>query len=707
MVSDPKPLDDVKVVKTEIYDVDAMMALANHENIPTDIKRLLKSYRRNRVNGNEVQVIYEYGKTLKGQGLGRLYPLKGLGLQTFPSDIRSALAQKYYWDIDMVNAQPVLLVQLCEKNGWACTALKSYVESRATKLQEVMFYFDCDRAEAKEICLSILFGKKYNKVPDFLKDLMSELERIASNVSSYYPEVFKLCIKKPNPKASCLAHIVQSLEASILRFIDLKLKEKGRDMRVYIHDGGLVLRHEGETEFPPSILRDLEIEIAAEFKIAVSLSQKTMQHTFVMKNDILRIDFVTELEYQAKKEMFEEDHFYCQDSATVCWVREDGVITHTNKGDCSISFSSYNFQKVIEGKLKTVDFCSEWLMDPKKRIVQSLAFDPSTLESRDNTFNTFTGLLSSVDTVICLEAAAVVERFKLLLYHNAGKYEDLNTYMLKWFAMLIQKPNVVPGVSLILVNQDQGTGKETLCEFIGKKVIGTEYYKNIKNVETELFDSHSTALEKTLFLKLEEVNGSLNRKHADMVKALITTTSVLVNPKGVKKYTIDAYPHIVMTTNNAVPVKIEPSDRRFCISYTSSDLMGQTEFWNETYRLFDLPGAGQAVYQMLSQIDLSGFNVRSFPKSEYHQTLSASERSSEDLFMAQCPKFSDLRATQLHTRYTNYCVRNHIDNPKGIIHFTRCLAPMIEKKILSRKVKDGVSIYCKLIEPTSEPDTEL
>ena len=33
-------------------------------------------------------------------------------------------------DIDMVNSHPVLLLNLCQKNGMACNILKNYVENR-------------------------------------------------------------------------------------------------------------------------------------------------------------------------------------------------------------------------------------------------------------------------------------------------------------------------------------------------------------------------------------------------------------------------------------------------------------------------------------------------------------------------------------------------------------------------------------------------
>lgn len=696
---DPMPPSaDAKIVKTELFDADAMVGLSNHEGVSSEVKRLLKAYRKLRTNGNNVQVVYEYGKHLKILKKGRLYPTKGLGLQAFPSDVRSALAQKYYWDIDMVNCQPVLLVQLCDKMGWMCDSLRDYVINRSEKLHELMVYFDCDRDRAKEVCLSILFGGKFKKIPDFYKNMSAELDRIAKNAMGVFPDIAKVCAKQPNPSASCLAHVIQSLEAEILQYIDTCLKTCDRNMATYIHDGGLVEKLVDETEFPPHLLRWLEAQIVKKFNLRITLAQKPMAHSFIFNYSVMRMGFVSEDQYQTRKEEFEKDHFYCQETNTVCWVQDDGAIMHTNFASAGVSFASYNFQKVVDGELATACFSTEWLKDPTKKTVKQFVFcpDPNPMKQIPNTYNTYKGFVGSVKPEGDMpEKQAIIDRFKDLIFHNAGKLDVMNTYMTNWLALLVQKPWVVPGVAIILINRDQGTGKETLGEFMGSKVIGREYYKNIKNLETELFDSHSTAMDKTLFLKFEEVNGSLNRKFSDMLKAIITTTTATINPKGVKKYVIDAYPHIFMTTNNPVPVKVEGSDRRMCISHTSSDLRGNREYWNKTYSLLDLPYAGYVVYEYLKNIDLAEFDVREFPRTEYHQILSSTERTSEDLFLnEECKQFEDMSATALHSRYIEYCNDNHLV-PKSITHFSRAMAPMIDRKIITRRLKDGKNLYTK------------
>ena len=682
----------MKIVKMERYDVNAMEGLASHDGISVDVKKMLKAYRRMRTDGNMVQVVYEYGKKLKALEMGRLYPQKGLGLQSFPSDVRAALASKYSHDIDAVNSQPVILVQLCKKNGWVCKELTEYVEKRSTKLSEIMDALGCDRDEAKNICIATLFGGKVYKkgIPEFIKKLSDEMLSIGLNIVKTYPTVFKACKGLNNEIASCVANVLQDIEFKILQCVDRSFQEKGRDMTTYIHDGGLVTRID-DKPFPSDILQYAEEQIVKEFGYVITLSEKPMVHNFTFKNDLMRGGF-KEKEYQQIKEEFEENHFYCIETGTICKIISDGLV-HITRSDANASFASYNFQNTVDNKLKVTEFIPEWLKDPSKNIIDKLGFYPDN-KVPDDTYNLYNGMQGEQCDEKSGEDDAILECFKTLLYHNAGKNDKMNEYMLKWFAMLVQFPAKTPNVAIVLINTDQGTGKETLMNFIGSKVVGHSYYKNIKNVETELFDTHSTAFDKTLFMKLEEVNGTINRKFSDMLKAMITSVTCTINPKRMNKYTTNAFPHIVMTTNNAVPVKVEPGDRRFCVSYTSSDFKGNTEFWNDTYRLLELPDAGFIVYHYLKSIDLTGFNSSEFPRTEYHNQLSESETPSEVAFITASDPFEKLSATALHRLYIQWCQEQGIA-PKSMVHFGRCLAPLIERNVIIRKVTKIFTVYSK------------
>jgi len=464
-------LDDLKIVKVELFDVNGMERLASHDGISVDTKKQLKAYKRMRQNGNEVQIVYEYGKSMKHIKKGRMYPQRGLGLQNFPSDVRSALAQKYYFDIDMENSQPVLLAQLCDKHGWKCDKLKEYVATRSSKLSEIMELLDCDRDAAKNMCIAVMFGGTFKKAPLFIKDLTKELQDIGHNIILAYPDIFKLCLKEKKPQNSCVAHVIQDLEFTILQYIDKTLTSLGRTMAVYIHDGGLVLKMDGETKFPVDLLRLCETEIQTHFGYNITLCEKEMKHTFSFKTDVMRSTYVSEKEYQERKELFEENHFYCSETETLCCT-SGRELTHISKSGASAYASRFNFQKTVDNKVRITEFYLEWSRDPMKRVIEKLFFYPDVAHERPDSYNLFHGLEGALPMDECKESQAIIDRFTILVEQNAGKNKEMYEYILKWLAHGVQKPYVKPGVVVVLINIAQGTGKDTLGDFYGTKVIG-------------------------------------------------------------------------------------------------------------------------------------------------------------------------------------------------------------------------------------------
>ena len=74
----------MKIVKVELYDIDLIDEILRDTNTfsKTDLNRL-KTYKKHRLSGNQVQVVYHYGKGVEEYELGRLYTKDNIGLQAF------------------------------------------------------------------------------------------------------------------------------------------------------------------------------------------------------------------------------------------------------------------------------------------------------------------------------------------------------------------------------------------------------------------------------------------------------------------------------------------------------------------------------------------------------------------------------------------------------------------------------------------------
>ena len=137
-----------------------------------------------------------------GIKFGRVIPGKCLGLVSIRRQIRHTIARDYYIDIDIVNAHPVILHQICIHNSIECTNLGQYVKNRGSYLNEVMVEYNVSRDKAKTLFIRLLyFGsitewmKNENitdaKPLDFLTNFKNELNNIGNIIVASYSALKK------------------------------------------------------------------------------------------------------------------------------------------------------------------------------------------------------------------------------------------------------------------------------------------------------------------------------------------------------------------------------------------------------------------------------------------------------------------------------------------------------------------------------------
>lgn len=287
-----------EINKQEFFDPNAMKQLICHQGLASQVKTQLKKYFKRRVNGNCVPVCYQFAKNC--DGIGRVYPQNAMGLQCFQRDIRNALASDIYFDVDMENAQPRILLRICQQHGWTCTTLQQYIELRDPTLVNIMEHYHVSRSVAKELMNRLMFGGTIDAwisentttplpQPTFLKQFQEELNAIARNMWNQYTNIVDIVNKRrkttPQEKiASCMAYVLQTEEHKILMAIDACLKSLGRHMDVFIFDGGLVRRNPNEQQLPPEILRLCEKHVKNTLGYEILLVIKPMETSLVLQN---------------------------------------------------------------------------------------------------------------------------------------------------------------------------------------------------------------------------------------------------------------------------------------------------------------------------------------------------------------------------------------------------------------------------------------
>lgn len=707
------------VMRYELFDPDVMKSMLEDENISSFDRKMLSRYYKARRNTNEVEVHYYFAKDYKDLNIGRIYPNKGIGLQSFSKVIRGPLTSKYYWDLDIINAHFHFATHVAAEYGIKHDAMSHYIANREECLAEV----SSDKTVAKVAFLKVLYGGDISLYDPFLAivpeptgDLTQlvlikkEVDSLMNNVFNdpKYAQIRRLCFKKRNPKASVLSIVLQDMEREALMHLDRFLTHNNRSMRILIHDGGNILKLKGESEFPPSLLKAAEEHLLESTGFELKLAIKPIVNNYEIKNtDSQHIEGIPLQSILDAKEKFEKDHFLLVDNMSICKIMPDNSLKMVHD-KCNMIFDKVTIKVSKDNNIKFVPFVPIWTKLDDRREYSRLVFRPDGVH-KDDEYNTFVPFRASGFAPIALPNAGL-ERFKEVALNLVNGVPDHYDYLIKWIALKIQKPWVIPGVCLVFTGE-QGVGKSLLWNtLIGKQVIGPQLYVYTDNIYRDLFDTHSEAEMSNVFCLMEETSSAITRQMANSLKAKITAVNARINPKNVRPFQIDTFMSYVLITNDASPVKLENGDRRYCIFNTGSAHIGDAAYWNETAALFENDETAAAVYQFLMSIDLSGFLVTKFPVTEIRSIMLENERSPEEMFLAELA--TDLEAEEewngsnasLYKLYAQWC-RKYDMRPKSAIQFGRDLTSFIikgwvknyalrglhGKTVLLKKIRDSMT----------------
>jgi hypothetical protein len=232
-------------------------------------------------------------------------------------------------------------------------------------------------------------------------------------------------------------------------------------------------------------------------------------------------------------------------------------------------------------------FIGKWKADRHIRTYDQIVFKPKQ-EVAKGDFNIFMDFA-------CEAVQGDVSVMKDLMWLLSGENQEVFDYLENYFAHLIQKPYEKPGVAIVFYTSKQGAGKDTPLDFLGK-ILGNDYFYNTEDAENQVFGRFTSHLQKTLLLKMEEVEFETNKKNESALLSLITASRRSYEAKGREPITLDDYKRIVMTTNKANPVSVPESDRRFVLINSSEKRVGDRAYWDNVYAQLNKPETAQAYF---------------------------------------------------------------------------------------------------------------
>ncbi len=372
---------------------------------------------------------------------------------------------------------------------------------------------------------------------------------------------------------------------------------------------------------------------------------------------------IEEDDYTIKKQHFEENRQVAMIEKGLVYIVDDEH--YLTKKELIETFQDF----LVKGNKRDKPFTDEWLRDPNKRKYKRMDFLPQG--SPPDVYNLWRGY--NIDSVEC-EAGGDVSPFKRLLeaLTDSKEGDAEYDYLLKWIALMFQKPYKKTLVAVV-IKSEEGIGKNTLFWYIGEKLMGNNLYKETNQPEHDLFAEHTNAMERRKLVVLDEADVF---KYHSKICPLITNMETRVRKMYMNPTEISNYAQIAILTNNSVPVKISPSDRRYVVFDGNTSLKGDRDFWTHFYDVWAIdPVHQKAVHDYLLNVDLTGFDFwRERPITEAYREIRSASLPSEIKFLVHFiidaypvtlqPPGSSIKGYDLYRIYDRYSPSaNETNNP--------------------------------------------
>ena len=326
--------NDRCIILNEIVDKEKLKYILDNNDFDEQVNNLARNYYESLDDLGRKRVVYKQ----KHKHKDRYYGV-GSCLSYLKKEIRNSIMPKNIKDIDMVNSHPVILLNLCQKNGVSGNILKNYVENRDIILRS----FGDNKKVVKEIFLTVLnggFKDKYsddNRIDNYLKLLEKEVIKI----QKYFYEKDKRYFEKSyNYMGKNLSRIILDVENQILQVMINYFVLKRVNILTLEYDGLKMYTDDKSRHFS---INDLEKIILEKTGINMKLSFKNIEDHFPEFGIRVSTDNIkNENIIENKIKVVHHDHAFKKDNILAFICRECNLQI---KNDKSIPIFFFNGMK--------------------------------------------------------------------------------------------------------------------------------------------------------------------------------------------------------------------------------------------------------------------------------------------------------------------------------------------------------------------------
>lgn len=213
----------------------------------------------------------------------------------------------------------------------------------------------------------------------------------------------------------------------------------------------------------------------------------------------------------------------------------------------------------------------------------------------------------------------------------AGGNVEYAEYIMRWLAFAVQHPERAAEVALVFRGK-RGVGKSTLGHAM-RRIFG-QHGMSVTHPQ-HLHGQFNDHLHDCILLFADEAVAPGEKKAEQMIKVMITEPTLLIEPKGLGKFTAKNRLHVMMASNERWVVPAGADERRFAIFDVSAHLAARPgdpneernrAFWDALYDEIDGEGLHGFLHDLLA-IDLGTWH----PRRGVPQTAALNEQKAASL----------------------------------------------------------------------------
>jgi hypothetical protein len=284
------------------------------------------------------------------------------------------------------------------------------------------------------------------------------------------------------------------------------------------------------------------------------------------------------------------------------------------------------------------------------------------------------------------------------IYNNICQEDNSHyNFLLDWMAQFVQKPEKKLGI-VVALRGPQGVGKTFFGEIMAE-LIHEKHFLRVESLDriTGRFNDHLAS--KLLILADEAIWGG-DKKNESKLKSLITASTISVEPKGLKTFTVNNYMRFIMTSNEHWMAPISDDDRRYFVLDVGERNKNDREYFHSIVEQMSTEKGFQKLMHILTTRDISKLNWKDIPITQaklenvisgfdptnrwLYESLAQEMGSSDYLFDGNYHESRTTKVENIFSKYIAFCDNQNIRYPDSISQFGKKIKDLlgVEKKRL-------------------------